>query len=200
MYSCWMLCLRGLWQTSHGDGKVLWQHQGHWKWTRVRYWQSVLVVEFYVLERRRSTWSTPKECQLRRLLCLSTVWHTHASMIRPKVNKGISYKRYRLYNVAKHVVFKAFKRQNLTILHRVQYIIPNVWYDCNLFVWSDYMAKYVRFIGRYPLFTHLTVCNKRAREVQMLRRRLTDLVYYLTVDRYEFNQFSQTYVILAFSD
>ena len=31
MYSCWMLCLRGLWQNSHGDGKVLWQHQGSLK-------------------------------------------------------------------------------------------------------------------------------------------------------------------------
>ena len=76
MYSCWILCLRGLWQHSHGDGKVLWQHKGNWKWTRVWCWQSALVVEFYVLERRRSTWSTPKECQLRRFLSLPTVWHT----------------------------------------------------------------------------------------------------------------------------
>ena len=57
-------------------GKFSEQHQGHWKWTRVWCWQSALVVEFYVLERRRSTWSTPKECQLPRLLSLPTVWHT----------------------------------------------------------------------------------------------------------------------------
>ena len=43
MYSCWMLCLRGLWQNYHGDGKVLWRHQGHWKWTCVWCWQSALV-------------------------------------------------------------------------------------------------------------------------------------------------------------
>ena len=29
-----------VWQNSHGDGKVLWQHQGHWKCTRVWCWQS----------------------------------------------------------------------------------------------------------------------------------------------------------------
>ena len=37
---------------------------------------SALVVEFSVLEHRRSTWSTPKECQLQRLLSLATMWHT----------------------------------------------------------------------------------------------------------------------------
>ena len=36
---------------------------------------SALVVKFYVLERRRSTWSAPKECQLRRFLSLPIVWH-----------------------------------------------------------------------------------------------------------------------------
>ena len=73
MYSCWMLCLLGLWQNSHGDGKVLWQHQGHWKWTRVWCWQSALVVEFYVLERRRSTWSTPKGTNSER----DSLWVCH---------------------------------------------------------------------------------------------------------------------------
>ena len=30
-----MLCQQGICQNSHGDGKILWQHQGHWKWTCV---------------------------------------------------------------------------------------------------------------------------------------------------------------------
>ena len=32
----------GLWQNSQGDGKVLWKHEGHRKWTRFWYWQSAL--------------------------------------------------------------------------------------------------------------------------------------------------------------
>ena len=85
MYSCWMLCLRGLWHNSHGDGKVLWQHQGHWKCTRVWCWHSALVVEFYVLERRRSTWSTPKEStSTSSFFAYRLAYSSHASMIMPK--------------------------------------------------------------------------------------------------------------------
>ena len=43
---------------------------------RVSCWQSALFVAFYVLWRRQLTWSAPKECQLRRLLPLPTVWYT----------------------------------------------------------------------------------------------------------------------------
>ena len=72
-----MLCLLGLWQNSHGDGKVLWQHQGHWKWTRVWCWLSALVVEFY---QRIVRYIKEKSCNF--LSCLTILRKSYTIIVK----------------------------------------------------------------------------------------------------------------------
>ena len=82
MYNCWMLCLQWLSQNSHGDGKVLWKYQGHWKWTCVWWWYIALVVEFYVLVRRRS--SERVSTSTSSFFVHRLAYSSHESMIMPK--------------------------------------------------------------------------------------------------------------------